>query len=60
MEAYAFDLIVWAGGRKPRQSLVQQIQQMPDPFDFQVIGDAKSVGKIHDAIYDGYAVIAAR
>ncbi|MGD9281489.1 MAG: FAD-dependent oxidoreductase [Desulfobacterales bacterium] len=60
MEAYAFDLIVWAGGRKPRQSLVQQIQQMPGPFDFQVIGDAKSVGKIHDAIYDGYAVIAAR
>jgi hypothetical protein len=33
---------------------------MPGPFDFQVIGDAKAVGKIHDAIYDGYAVIAAR
>jgi hypothetical protein len=41
------------------QGLVQQIKQIEAPFDLQVIGDAKSVGKIHDAIYDGYTAIAA-
>jgi 2,4-dienoyl-CoA reductase-like NADH-dependent reductase (Old Yellow Enzyme family)/thioredoxin reductase len=60
MEAYAFDLVVWAGGRISNQSLVQQIQEIAAPFDIKVIGDAKSVGKIHDAIYDGYVAVTAR
>jgi 2,4-dienoyl-CoA reductase-like NADH-dependent reductase (Old Yellow Enzyme family) len=59
MEDYPFDLVVWAGGRMSNQGLVQQIKQIEAPFDLQVIGDAKSVGKIHDAIYDGYTAIAA-
>jgi 2,4-dienoyl-CoA reductase-like NADH-dependent reductase (Old Yellow Enzyme family)/thioredoxin reductase len=60
IEAYPFDLVVWAGGRISNQSLVQQIQQMATPLKMKVIGDAKSVGKIHDAIYDGYTAAAER
>ena len=56
---YAFDLVVWAGGRMSNQELVQQIKQIEAPFDLKVIGDVKAVGKIHDAIYDGYTAIAA-
>ena len=59
MVDYAFDLVVWAGGRMSNQELVQQIKQIEAPFDLKVIGDVKSVGKIHDAIYDGYTAIAA-
>ena len=55
---YTFDLVVWAGGRMSNQELVQQIQQIEAPFDLRVIGDAKAVGKIHDAIYDGYTAVA--
>ncbi len=59
LEDYSFDLAVWAGGRVPNQSLIQQFQQMSRPPDIKVIGDAKSVGKIHDAIYDGYTAAAS-
>lgn len=41
-----------------KQELVQQIKQIEAPFDIKVIGDANSVGKIHDAIYDGYAALS--
>ena len=58
MEACPFDLVVWAGGRMSNQSLVKQIQQMATPLNMKVIGDAKSLGKIHDAIYDGYTAAA--
>ena len=59
LEDYSFDLAVWAGGRVSNQSLIQQFQQMLRPPDIKVIGDAKSVGKIHDAIYDGYTAAAS-
>jgi 2,4-dienoyl-CoA reductase-like NADH-dependent reductase (Old Yellow Enzyme family)/thioredoxin reductase len=58
MVDYPFDLVVWAGGRMSNQELVQQIKQIEVPFDLKVIGDAKAVGKIHDAIYDGYTALA--
>lgn len=58
MVDYPFDLVVWAGGRMSNQELVQQIKQIEAPFDIKVIGDAKSVGKIHDAIYDGYTALS--
>jgi 2,4-dienoyl-CoA reductase-like NADH-dependent reductase (Old Yellow Enzyme family) len=58
--AHRFDLIVWAGGRASNIRLAQQLQRISAPFQLQVIGDAKSVGKIHDAIYDGYAAAAQR
>lgn len=59
IEAFSFELFVWAGGRMSDQSLFRQIQQLEVSFDYRVIGDAKSVGKIHDAIYDGYKIISS-
>ncbi len=52
-----FDLIVWAAGRTPNRDLSEAIKRSSYGGQLYVIGDAQSVGKIHDAIYYGYKVI---
>ena len=57
IEKFSFDLIIWATGRTPNRGLVEEIERRSFQGRAHVIGDAKSVGMIHNAIHDGYAVI---
>jgi 2,4-dienoyl-CoA reductase-like NADH-dependent reductase (Old Yellow Enzyme family)/thioredoxin reductase len=57
IEKSKFDLIIWATGRTPNLGLVEEIEMHSFQGQVHVIGDAKSVGMIHDAIHDGYSVI---
>ena len=50
-----FELIVWAGGRKPDNFLFEALGQSAFSGPVCVIGDAAEVGTIHDAVHQGYA-----
>jgi 2,4-dienoyl-CoA reductase-like NADH-dependent reductase (Old Yellow Enzyme family)/thioredoxin reductase len=52
-----FDLIVWAAGRKPTTPLVEALRRTSYKRPVRVIGDAAGVGKIHDAVHQGYATV---
>ncbi len=52
-----FKLIVWAGGRRPERALSEALSRSPFKGPVHVIGDASTVGKIHDAIHHAYSVI---
>ncbi len=52
-----FDLIAWAAGRRPERALYEGLSRSPFKGPVHVIGDASTVGKIHDAIHHAYSVI---
>jgi pyruvate/2-oxoglutarate dehydrogenase complex dihydrolipoamide dehydrogenase (E3) component len=56
-EMPSFDFMVWAAGRIPDRTLIDEMEKSSFQGRFHVIGDAKSAGMIHNAIHDGYEII---
>lgn len=54
----SFDLIVWAVGREPNIELFEELRHL-DTYKgpVHVVGDAKEVGRIHDAIHHAYTTV---
>lgn len=53
----AAGFVVWAAGRTPNRTFLTDIETSSFSGQLCVIGDAKWVGRIHDAIHAGYSVI---
>jgi NADPH-dependent 2,4-dienoyl-CoA reductase/sulfur reductase-like enzyme len=50
-------VVVWAAGRIPNNSFVRHMKASSFSGRCHLIGDAHTVGKLHDAIHAGYRVI---